>query len=397
MPVLYSICIALIPIIILLSFVSGACYIYQWARYRREYREMRTDNPLHIDFYAGLENRVYAEKLTEELKTRKGRFAQESGERLLDARASVLISIVSAGQAQGKNVCHKIQKLPSLAELSEFSFQAARTTFAMRCVMITFSSMLILGILGTLCGVHASVDAGIDNDIRVLTPAFIPSATAALMTIVLMTLRGSYRRILVKLVTQIDLYTLNTLIPCLQPDSMSEITSRVLSDSMRELWSHLDLLKNSMNSVRKVTDTAKEKTNPFFSMLDNISTLLPNIKNHVELYSSQVTEMKTLADKIAKCYRGIQSGLRALSTQEAASVDKLSHEMDALAQDVSQRREKLRSAIESLKGNLPIDRVPTAFHPEWESMSEIEQLYSVAPKTAGITSSINKNGTSEYH
>lgn len=397
MPVLYSICIALIPIIILLSFVSGACYIYQWARYRREYREMRTDNPLHIDFYAGLENRVYAEKLTEELKTRKERFSQEPGERLLDARASVLISIVSAGQAQGENVCHKIQKLPSLAELSEYSFQAARTTFAMRCVMITFSSMLILGILGTLCGVHASVDAGIDNDIRVLTPAFIPSATAALMTIVLMILRGSYRRILVKLVTQIDLYTLNTLIPCLQPDSMSEITSRVLSDSMRELWSHLDLLKNSMNAVRKVSDAAISSTDPFFSMLNVISTLLPNMKDHVELYSFQMTEMKTLAEEIVMCYRCVREGLRALSAHEAASVDKLSHEMDALVQDVSQRRERLRSAIESLRAKLPVDRVPAAFNPEWESMSETEQLYSGAPETVGIASSINKNGTSEYH
>lgn len=358
---------------------------------------MRTDNPLHIDFYAGLENRVYAEKLTEELKTRKERFSQESGERLLDARASVLISIVSAGQAQGKNVCHKIQKLPSLAELSEYSFLAARTTFAMRCVMITFSSMLILGILGTLCGVHASVDAGIDNDIRVLTPAFIPSATAALMTIVLMILRGSYRRILVKLVTQIDLYTLNTLIPCLQPDSMSEITSRVLSDSMRELWSHLDLLKNGMNAVRKVSDAAISSTDPFFSMLNVISTLLPNMKDHVELYSFQMTEMKTLAEKIVMCYRGVREGLRALSAQEAASVDKLSHEMDALVQDVSQRREKLRSAIESLRAKLPVDRVPAAFNPEWESMSEIEQLYSGAPETVDIASSINKNGTSEYH
>lgn len=394
MPVLYSICIALIPIIILLSFVSGACYIYQWARYRREYREMRTDNPLHIDFYAGLENRVYAEKLTEELKTRKERFSQESGERLLDARASVLISIVSAGQAQGKNVCHKIQKLPSLAELSEYSFLAARTTFAMRCVMITFSSMLILGILGTLCGVHASVDAGIDNDIRVLTPAFIPSATAALMTIVLMILRGSYRRILVKLVTQIDLYTLNTLIPCLQPDSMSEITSRVLSDSMRELWSHLDLLKNSMNAVRKVSDAAISSTDPFFSMLNVISTLLPNMKDHVELYSSQVAEMQTQAGKIAMSFRDIQKGLLPLET---ASVDKLSHEMDALVQDVSQRRAKLRSAIESLRAKLPVDRVPAAFNPEWESMSETEQLYSGAPETVDIASSINKNGTSEYH
>lgn len=107
------------------------------------------------------------------------------------------------------------QTLPSLRDLHDITLHDELSQTDSSWVNIIISILLILGILGTLMGVHdvLAMRGGITEGINELSPALQPSALAVLNTVLLLILRAIYLAKMHTYVRHLDELTLHVLLP----------------------------------------------------------------------------------------------------------------------------------------------------------------------------------------
>lgn len=116
------------------------------------------------------------------------------------------------------------KKLPAMADLHEITLQRELSHWDSAGLNTIISFLLILGIMGTLTGVHdvltgndvPQVSAD-DINLSVLAPALSPSALAVFGTVVLMICRALYLRLVDSYLGVLDEVTMKYILPCLSP------------------------------------------------------------------------------------------------------------------------------------------------------------------------------------
>ena len=105
--------------------------------------------------------------------------------------------------------------LPKLEDLHELTLrnEQSRSSTTMMTTIVSF--LLIMGILGTLTGVHGTLKDGIINQVA-LGGALKPSMWAVFGTILLMIGKGFYLREVDLYVARLDALTISHLLPALQ-------------------------------------------------------------------------------------------------------------------------------------------------------------------------------------
>lgn len=172
---------------------------------------------------------------------------------------------------------HKVEKakdnkdvelsLPSAGDLREMSLQSELSGLAPSSLNTIVSFLLILGIFGTMAGVHVALrDLGLD-DIQNMRPALRPSMVAIMFTVALMGLRALYAALLDYYLIRLDEWTarFKKWWAFEEPNSTQGLLARVVDS--------LDQLEGDMGGA--ICEMSKWRTEPLFSgkLLARISSL----------------------------------------------------------------------------------------------------------------------------
>ena len=142
---------------------------------------------------------------------------KESGGLLLvDQRWAAMLKAVKAENA--------VRKVPSFTSLRAINLQQSYASHAV-WLRIVMPMLLVLGILGTLAGVHAALGMPVQQDheqqrlMECVSEALLPGILATFCTILLMLCRGMYRMKFNRMMRELDNMTLCVFLPSLQIQS----------------------------------------------------------------------------------------------------------------------------------------------------------------------------------
>lgn len=170
----------------------------------------------------------------------------------------------------------KAKELPELHDLHELTLQDELGYASSATLRTVISFLLILGILGTLTGVHSVVlnDAGAALT-RAMASALLPSMLAVGSTVVLMLLRGVYSAKVDAFLEELDFYTMTVLSPRLQP----------ASDTQRnkgELKKAIDTFSKNADKIKTASDELKEHTGELSKGIQAFSEAMAHMQSLVQ-------------------------------------------------------------------------------------------------------------------
>lgn len=172
-----------------------------------------------------------------------------------------------------------VRKAPSLSDLHELTMQRERGGLATATFRAISPAILVLGILGTLLGVHNKLDeVGSLNDISALADALIPGALAVFFTVLVMFCRGwVYNKELAKFVSEFDEFTLKKMLPFFQPESQEQVDSAKLNQILLQVKNSKAYMEKTLWGVKSFHDMAQQGESTCVEMLSKVQNNLHEI------------------------------------------------------------------------------------------------------------------------
>ncbi len=198
-----------------------------------------------------------------------------------------------------KSVCHPGGRLPSLSDLRALTYAAEAARRPVWMLRVVFSSLLIIGILGTLVGVHASIDV-INEDINKekLPVAFIPSALAVAFTVLLIICRGIYRKKIDEYIGHLDRHTVSFYFPFFRPAENIAVQLQEIKETLASFSAGVKGLSDSvsdMHEIRDQLDDCGKSVNEVHEKINEWQQSLP--KHDAESYVSVVESLRAGYEK----------------------------------------------------------------------------------------------------
>ncbi len=336
-------------------------------------------------------------------KFRKGNNTASVGEgKLLQLR---LETIRDALDAQSTKLMPSLHDLHSLSEQDEMSRRSS-------CWLRTITSfLLIMGILGTLTGVHKVLGHG-KSDINILElgRALQPSMYAVFFTIILMWLRGWYVAKLDGYLEKLDLFTMTKLMPFLQPmTDVASISTNLIhqlaelkkkEEELATLNTHMNELQDNMKKYVKAAAQDKESIAMLKDKLDAVSGQLAQGQDKVADLSPLVQSGKKLEEHFEAGVTQIETYVRDVEPRCEAVVNQYNQlvgNLDTVSQDVA----KGRATAEVIKGKTydmnQMGQLVDAYNIQLSDMSEkvtlveyaLDEVKTMKDKVTGSQNLVN--------
>lgn len=178
-----------------------------------------------------------------------------------------------------------VRKAPSLSDLHELTMQRERGGLSTAMFRALAPSILVLGILGTLLGVHNKLDeVGSLKDISALADALIPGALAVFFTVLVMFYRGwFYNKELAKFVSDFDEYTLKMMLPFFQPESQEQVDSAKLNQILHQVKHSKDCMEKTLMGVKLFHDATQQGESTCVKMLSKVQNNLYEISRIMQV------------------------------------------------------------------------------------------------------------------
>lgn len=286
---------------------------------------------------------------------------------------------------------------PKLQDLHRMSEQSMFSRRWVACLRLMTNVLLIVGICGTLVGVHDALGtegAKVANiDLNLLAKALGPSKCAVAGTIFLLFFRSIFEAMVERHICDMDSFTMSRLLPYLQGTGTEQSTLKSLNDSIREFNKTLNSCKDMISGMKSVSDTLSQPPPAFEKMkieLESMHVLLQTEEDKQQKIEEQEQEeinaassllsklraslenMTTQQKKIAKEWTPLQKNLSSINadmklvTNAGSSIEKLIEQVnsaskqletaEAIQQDTSKLREELGNAAAQVSGELESTR-----------------------------------------
>lgn len=219
----------------------------------------------------------------------------------------------------------KAKELPELHDLHELTLQDELGYVSSATLRTVISFLLILGILGTLTGVHGVVlnDTGVALT-RAMASALLPSMLAVGSTVVLMLLRGVYSANVDAFLEELDFYTMTVLSPRLQP----------ASDTQR-----------NKGELKKAIDTFSKNADKIKTASDDLRTHTGELSKGIQKFSDAMKDMKSLVQDA----EAVESSFAQESTLDIASLTTRIHALESSMKEMEETNGKMADQIATLK------------------------------------------------
>lgn len=295
------------------------------------------------------------------------------------------------------------REIPSLGDLHTLTLQDETSRLSSTALRTITSFMLILGIAGTLLGVHdvlSHPDEQGGFSLAKLPPALMPSMLAVSCTVLLMWLRGYYMAILDRYLEKLDLFTMTEIVPKLQPMSNVGISVESFMVQLKRLGILLQAVEASADSLSKTQESLQElkdvsgalngeyrhisgKNKEFEDDVasmnvhlqevsdamnrvkdDSFAATLKQVRNHCKMIENNSKDFQALLESLSQTSQSLQEGKNAMkdlnvqasrTTMLAASVGMYAKHLDELLshseliEKAYQRMNKLKQDMEAAK------------------------------------------------
>ena len=157
------------------------------------------------------------------------------------------------------NTKNLVRKTPSLGDLHELTVQRERGGISTAIFRVLAPCILVIGILGTLLGVHNKLDSiSGELGVSVLADALIPGALAVFFTVLVMVLRGWYNKELSTFISDFDEYTLKTLLVIFQSESQDDADITKLIEVLKEVKRGKQTMEEILKGIKQSHEEAYE-------------------------------------------------------------------------------------------------------------------------------------------
>lgn len=231
-----------------------------------------------------------------------------------------LHAILKAAFPDGKPVAN----FPSLSNLSLLTQAAEQSRRSVWILNTITSTLLIVGILGTLYGVHEALPESVEQriDMVQVKAALLPSAIAVACTIVLIILRAFYRHAVNRHLGRLDRHTLRIYFPLFRQDEISEQRFKQLANEVAELNSCLASIDVSVSKLESSSGGSRRHFRnllPVAQKLDKLRRYIEQKANHPELRVDMEQALLNQATEFSTWYHKLHECVNALNTQVLAS------------------------------------------------------------------------------
>lgn len=213
-------------------------------------------------------------------------------------------------------------RIPMLDDLRELSLVAELGRRPVRILNNITSTFLILGILGTLYGVHEALPPAENArmELQEVANALLPSAFAVIFTIILIILRSLYRHKVNLHLGRLDRHTLRFYFPIFRTDELNEQTLKELENGVTCLESSFGNIAKSIKSLEKVPSEVQGQGAQLSVLAEGVETLF----NELNGAGVAPPRIQTLEDKL---------GGQAMAYKEQCQL--LRESLDALNRQIS--------------------------------------------------------------
>lgn len=191
------------------------------------------------------------------------------------------------------------RQLPQLHDLRELAMQDEMSRIPVATLRTIISFLLIVGIFGTLYGVHSVIDQWGGNilaiEVKDLTPALKPSMFAVSFTVLLMWLRGVYSYFLQSYLLKLDQMTMEKLLPRLQPESQTQGSHRTIDANIKSFADNIEEIAKQLSSLKNTLSKLKDKVAPYRAASKSLKQVVEQAKGSAsELKRYQLAQNNAL-------------------------------------------------------------------------------------------------------
>jgi hypothetical protein len=311
-------------------------------------------------------------------------------------QTGILAESHAADQLKAIRGCWGCGMLPSLGELHSLVARRERSRKSVRFASGLAASLLIIGIAGTLLGIHPlltkfsinpTADGTIDASknaqqvmdlVAGLGKAFLPSLTALFGTICIVLFRGFYVRSAQKLASRIDGFVVESLFPAFKPKSQEEVMGGVkqgiaslaggieardnhFSKAVTEFGKIVESLKSvavELNKTARLVSTAADNLG---TNSESVSAALDRnfggasvILKAVSMVSDYASEASTQYKAIGESSVELKNAIAAQSEILTAASEEIKKSTNSASRRMSNSAEKLAETAKSLPVDLQI-------------------------------------------
>lgn len=177
------------------------------------------------------------------------------------------------------NTNNLVRKAPPLEDLHELTMQRERGGVATSLFRMIAPGILVLGILGTLLGVHQRLAEVDEKGVFVLSDALMPGAYAVFFTVIVMACRGYYNGALSRFVSDFNEYTLTCLLPFFRPVSQSQADLNSLEQAMYNAATSCGKLQKLSSAVISYKSGMQVYEDSVFHLMDDVCKSLDECRS----------------------------------------------------------------------------------------------------------------------
>lgn len=197
--------------------------------------------------------------------------------------------------------------MPSLHDLHMITVQDEMSRLSSTTLRSISSFLLIVGILGTLWGVHSVLQEVVDLKVSSLRPALVPSMYAVGCTVVLMWLRGLYLARFDSYLEKLDLFTMTKIIPLLQPMSRVAGASDDLNAKVTNIEEQINSIGNASiymeelcKSVKTISENVQGVSNNIHEVFQQVNAKSEDIEKEMNLSKERFSEINEAISKTTR-------------------------------------------------------------------------------------------------
>lgn len=225
--------------------------------------------------------------------------------------------------------------LPDGQELQRLRAGTLRARWAPVTLRLCSAGLLIVGICGTLWGVHEALGGSGSRILTKLPGALEPSRWAVLITVGLLVLQAIFESLAEKLLCRMDEFTLLRLLPQMQPPDRFE---RALTDFTSEIHGFADTMQSYVQSSQRMQqfsanmEAAAKKINDEWTDLDNILKEMVEDNQRMGKVQQELEGQMQQAVQDEGALRALVEVLEQVQPSLLAAAEKLSSPLETLVQ-----------------------------------------------------------------
>lgn len=243
------------------------------------------------------------------------------------------------------------RQLPQLHDLRELALQDEMSRISAATLRTIISFLLIVGIFGTLFGVHSVIkswDLYMINEFKVsdLTPALEPSMFAVAGTVLLMWLQGVYSHFLQRYLLELDQITMEELLPRLQPVSNTQNSSTDIDANIKNIAKSMGEMAAVLDKLGGTIDALKSKVEPY----QEYSKRLQELKDKTKATADKLSkEQKKQSKQLSDAEKNLEDYKQDELARQKESAETLRSSLDAASKVREAYKQLTAQSTDSLK------------------------------------------------